>query len=166
MLQRKLLVHSIAYSSLSIVYDFRLRKTFCLLESHFTISNLLLTHAFSISPLPPTLHPSLLSLPPRPSILYPIYQIQLLLWLMESKVVRDAIDGLIMARPSQTLGKDLASMSKEMKRMSLRRKASLAAGGKCTCGKCTKCIPSPSGTERYPVKLLYIYAYYLSMILI
>lgn len=108
------------------------------------LSSFIPPSSFFPHPLPPP-SPPLSSLTPFPPSSLSPYQIQLLLWLMESKVVKDAIDGLIMARPSQALGKDIAPMTKEMKRMSLRRKASLAAGGKCTCGKCTKCIPSPSG---------------------
>ena len=35
--------------------------------------------------------------------------------------------------------------SKDMKRLSMRRRSAMIGGGKCNCGRCLKCIPSPSG---------------------
>lgn len=72
---------------------------------------------------------------------------------MESKTVKDAIDGLIMARPSKA-NKDI-NYPRDTKRLSLRRKSLYGQGGKCTCGRCTKCIPSPSG-ERAIAEIVFL----------
>jgi len=39
----------------------------------------------------------------------------------------------------------LNSLSKDMKQLSMRRKSAMMGGGKCNCGKCLRCIPSPNG---------------------
>lgn len=70
-------------------------------------------------------------------------QIQNLFWMMETKIVKEAVEGLIVARPGNALS-TAPPTSKDAKRMSMKRQ-SIAVVGKCTCGKCLKCVPSPSG---------------------
>ncbi|XP_064387064.1 inositol polyphosphate-4-phosphatase type I A-like isoform X2 [Halichondria panicea] len=69
-------------------------------------------------------------------------QIQNLFWMMETKIVKEAVEGLIVARPGNALS-TAPPTSKDAKRMSMKRQ-SIAVVGKCTCGKCLKCVPSPS----------------------
>ena len=83
-------------------------------------------------------------------------QVQQLLWQMQSSVVSNAIEGLIVARPGAILGVDVGSEgvgdggmnltvpTSPSKRQSMKRR-SMAFGGKCNCGKCCRCVPSPSG---------------------
>lgn len=88
-----------------------------------------------------------------------ILQIQQLLVLMESSTIKESIDTLIRARPcvstsgSLPSSSDLSSLTssldnlgnKENKRLSMKRKSVALPSTKCNCGKCSKCVPSPSG---------------------
>lgn len=81
-------------------------------------------------------------------------QVQRLLWQMQSSVVTEAIEGLIMARPAAMGekgegtggGSKRGTLQKENKKQSLKRHSVAVGGAKgpCTCGKCCRCIPSPS----------------------
>ena len=81
-------------------------------------------------------------------------QIQQLLSLVESTTVKEAIKTLIGARPgsAESSSDSLLStrsmdavFSQENKRLSIKRKSVALSNTKCICGKCSKCIPSPSG---------------------
>ena len=77
---------------------------------------------------------------------------------MESDVVKEAVDFLINARPSSTSagGTETTQLSTsldnlhvaappvESRKITVKRK-SLALPVKCNCGRCSKCVPSPSG---------------------
>ena len=107
-------------------------------------------HILTPSPLTPSHHtPSSLtpsSLTPSPLTPSPLSQIQQLLYLMQSGVVTNSIESLIIAWPKEGETSILLSPpSRDMKRLSMRRKSAMMGGGKCNCGKCLKCIPSPSG---------------------
>ena len=66
---------------------------------------------------------------------------------MESKTVKDAIDALIQARPGgSSPSNDGGGATRDTKRSTLcRRRSHVPSGSKCNCGKCSKCLPSPSG---------------------
>ena len=76
---------------------------------------------------------------------------------MESDTIKESIDGLNRARPCagvttdpqttpSSLTKSLdAPISREHRHASLKRKSVALPSSKCNCGKCSKCIPSPSG---------------------
>ena len=81
---------------------------------------------------------------------------------MESSTVKGAIDGLIQARPGSSSASSLAGSSPPsgggankgqdqpaVKRAVTKRRSHYipnpSVGWKCNCGKCTKCLPSPSG---------------------
>ena len=78
-------------------------------------------------------------------------QIQQLFGLMESSTVKSAIDSLIQARPgssssSPTNGGGANKEQAAVKRSTLKRRSNAGTSGwRCNCGKCTKCLPSPSG---------------------
>ena len=72
---------------------------------------------------------------------------------MESDTIKEAIDALTRARPCVAHNDDQSSLikslnnpvSKENRQSSLKRKSVALQAGKCNCGKCSKCVPSPSG---------------------
>lgn len=71
---------------------------------------------------------------------------------MEADVIKESIDNLIRARPcastasASLLTKSLdTSYSKEAKHSSMKRKSVALPASKCNCGKCPKCVSSPSG---------------------
>jgi len=108
-------------------------------------------HALPQTSHPHTLTPNTLTPShPHPSHPYPSHphhsQIQQLLYLMQSGVVTDSIESLITAWPKEGETSILLSPpSRDMKRLSMWRKSAMMGGGKCNCGKCLKCNPSPSG---------------------
>ena len=73
--------------------------------------------------------------------------------------MKDTIEFLIKARPCTsgvgmqsssdtsilTGSLDASSLFNKDKRLSMRRKSVATPSAKCNCGKCSKCIPSPSG---------------------
>lgn len=71
--------------------------------------------------------------------------------------MKDAIDALINARPGQPspklqhkdeplLTKSLdTSLNKENVQLDVKRKSVHLPVTKCSCGKCSRCVPSPSG---------------------
>lgn len=76
--------------------------------------------------------------------------------LMESDAIKGSIDILIKARPcvsTATGSDDLSDLTKsldtvfnkESRHLSMKRKSMALPVTKCNCGKCSKCIPSPSG---------------------
>ncbi len=94
---------------------------------------------------------------------------------MESKVVKEAVDSLIKARPNSTptgssdvtnnLSTSLDNLQPEtppvdIRRASTKRKSVVYPGTKCNCGRCSKCVSSPSGTyctctvTKFPLPLL------------
>lgn len=88
-------------------------------------------------------------------------QIQQLLVLMESETIKKSIDDLIKARPtvstaSPVIPTDLDSLtnsldspiSREGRYSSIKRKSVALPAAKCNCGKCSKCVPSPSGKQQ------------------
>ncbi len=72
---------------------------------------------------------------------------------MESDIVKEAIDGLIKARPgasessdsSITRSLDILAPNRDTRKLSMKRKSVALPVTKCNCGKCSKCVPSPSG---------------------
>ena len=83
---------------------------------------------------------------PSPLTPSPLSQIQQLLYLMQSGVVTNSIESLISVWPKEGETSILLSPpSRDMKRLSMWRKSAMMGGGKCNCGKCLKCNPSPSG---------------------
>ena len=65
---------------------------------------------------------------------------------MESKTVKDAIDALIQARPGgSSPSSSGGGVTRDTKRSTLKRRSQVPSGWKCNCGKCSKCLPSPSG---------------------
>ena len=91
-----------------------------------------------------------------------ILQIQQLFSLMESSTVKGAIDALIQARPGSsapapTSGGGASKDEASAKRATMKRRSNAGGGLKCNCGKCTRCLPSPSGESTAPyVCTLYI----------
>lgn len=82
---------------------------------------------------------------------------------MESDTIKDSIENLIKARPSVTtasasdessaLTKSLDTLvNMENRHLSIKRKSVALPVTKCNCGKCLKCVPSPSG-KRTPEKI-------------
>ena len=86
-------------------------------------------------------------------------QVQQLLYLMQSSIVSEAIEGIIQARPGATRVKDGALTvpgTKESKRLSMKRQSMQVpegggegeggmGGGRCNCGRCCRCVPTPAG---------------------
>lgn len=81
-------------------------------------------------------------------------QIQQLLVLMESDTIKESIDNLIKARPCVSVADDTGSLTKSYentlfntgnRHSSMKRKSVALPLAKCNCGKCSKCVPSPSG---------------------
>ena len=72
---------------------------------------------------------------------------------MESDTIKDAIDALRRARPCVSQNDDPSSLtnslgapiSRDTRHLSMKRKSDALPAGKCNCGKCSKCVPSPSG---------------------
>jgi len=89
---------------------------------------------------------------------------------MESNVVKEAVDFLINARPSSTAagGTETTQLSTslnelhvtappvESRKITVKRK-SIAFPVKCNCGRCSKCVPSPSGKVVPTIKTLGTY---------
>ncbi len=76
---------------------------------------------------------------------------------MESDTIKEAIDALTRARPCVSQNDDQSNLtkslntpiSKENRHSSIKRKSVALPAGKCNCGKCSKCVPSPSGEYHY-----------------
>ena len=72
---------------------------------------------------------------------------------MESDTIKESIEVLTRARPCVSSNEDSSSLTKslntpiakENKYSSMKRKSVALPAGKCNCGKCSKCVPSPSG---------------------
>ena len=75
---------------------------------------------------------------------------------MESQVVKEAVESLIGARPcsssndttllnTSSLDNLAAHVPKEMRRISMKRRSVALPSTKCNCGRCSKCVPTPSG---------------------
>lgn len=79
---------------------------------------------------------------------------------MESDTIKESIDTLIKARPYASVANDPQTTnnipssltksldgpsSRESRYTSLKRKSAALSAAKCNCGKCAKCVPSPSG---------------------
>lgn len=83
---------------------------------------------------------------------------------MESDTIKDSIENLIKARPSVTTAStsDYSSVltksvdtlwNVENRHSSMKRKSMALPVAKCNCGKCLKCVPSPSG-KRAPSRIV------------
>ena len=88
-----------------------------------------------------------------------ICQIQQLLVLMESDSIKKSVDNLIKARPCVSIADDTSAVTKssenalfnaENRHSSMKRKSVVSPLAKCNCGKCSKCVPSPSGKTMPP----------------
>ena len=108
--------------------------------------------SLSPSPSPSLLLPPLPSLPPSLPLLLP--QVQKVLALTQSPSVLEAIGDLIRARPGDPVlafsNSSLSTSSPlhiapERRKLTLRKKLPTPNRIGCNCGKCAKCIPSPSG---------------------
>jgi hypothetical protein len=75
---------------------------------------------------------------------------------MESAIIKESIDDLIKARPSVSTASASDGSSVQTKtpdslfntdnrHLSMRRRSAAVSSAKCNCGRCSKCIPSPSG---------------------
>ena len=156
----------IYYRHLCVPFLFSLSLSPSLLLSFSLSPSPLLPPSFSPSPslLPPS--PSLLLPPPLsfslapPSLPYPpslpllLPQVQKVLALTQSPSVLEAIGDLIRARPGDPVlafsNSSLSTSSPlhiapERRKLTLRKKLPTPNRIGCNCGKCAKCIPSPSG---------------------
>ena len=114
------------------------------------------SHSLPPSPVSP-FHSLLPSLPPSLPLSLPpssLLQVQKVLALTQSPSVLESIGDLIRARPGDpVLAFSSSSLSTssplhiapEKRKLTLRRKLPIPNRIGCTCGKCAKCITSPSG---------------------
>ena len=116
-------------------------------------SSLPLPLSFSL-PLSPSPLPLPLSLTLSPSLPLLLPQVQKVLALTQSPSVLEAIGDLIRARPGDPVlafsNSSLSTSSPlhiapERRKLTLRKKLPTPNRIGCNCGKCAKCIPSPSG---------------------
>ena len=80
---------------------------------------------------------------------------------MESETIKKSIDDLIKARPTASTASLMTPtdndsltnsidnpISREGRYSSIKRKSVALPAAKCNCGKCSKCVPSPSGKQQ------------------
>ena len=129
-------------------------------------SSLPLPLSFSL-PLSPSPSPSLPPLPSLPlSLPLLLPQVQKVLALTQSPSVLEAIGDLIRARPGDPVlafsNSSLSTSSPlhiapERRKLTLRKKLPTPNRIGCNCGKCARCIPSPSGESLCTYMCIYVY---------